>query len=352
MEGNNKRHCYFDFAGWLKALLQSQSPNWCFCAAWAQVAILNCRVVFSGAKKKLCFRSSVVAAMRYVYTVNWVNCIISCLIFPHHSVLLPTALGAQPTPLRSATLQHSNLQKNGCSQMPRKLAVGHIWLYMAWCSSPGMVVLWSKKSCCSLPIFLVKNQLFMAITDIWSRWKGQSRSNCTIFWSDLPQLDLASHKSINESGKKTRTTFIIPFFVGDKKTHPSKLKKKLLEVFLRFDLLKFMILGIQPHQSNPKNSHTSWDPNDPSTSRTGANVRDALAWSPWLKLLTQNFMRGIFNSCAPSKLNISREKWWKIFKKNLWNGSFLVGRCVIFFGGGKATNTQHDYFFCSPELAL
>ncbi len=53
MEDNSilsQRHCQFDFAGWLKALLQP-SPNWCFGAAWAQVAILNCRVVFSVSKK-------------------------------------------------------------------------------------------------------------------------------------------------------------------------------------------------------------------------------------------------------------------------------------------------------------
>ena len=55
MEDNSilsQRHCQFDFAGWLKALLQP-SPNWCFGAAWAQVAILNCRVVFSVSKKTL-----------------------------------------------------------------------------------------------------------------------------------------------------------------------------------------------------------------------------------------------------------------------------------------------------------
>ena len=108
-------------ARWSKALLQPQSPNWCFGAAWTQVAILNSRVVFSGAKKqKLRFRSWVVAALQYFHTVNWINwAIMSCLLFPHHAVLPLTALEAQPTPLRSATLEHSNLQK----KLPQKLAV-------------------------------------------------------------------------------------------------------------------------------------------------------------------------------------------------------------------------------------
>ena len=237
--------------------------------------------------------------MRYFCTVNWVNCIMSCLIFPHHSVLLPTALGAQPTPLRSATLQHSNLQKNGCSQMPRKLAVGHIWLYiyiwhdvksMYGCVVVKKIVLFIANLPSKKPtvhgyhwhLIMLERSIKVKLYNFLKRSEGHQ----------TPQLTLASHKSMN-LGKKHTDHVYHPIFVGEKNTPNFKTEKKnCWRFFFRFDLLEFMDFGVQPHQSNPKNSHTSWDPNDPSTSSTRANVRDALAWSPWLKLLTQKFHAG------------------------------------------------------------
>ena len=155
------------------------------------------RCIFSGAKEKTRFQKLSCCSMRqYFHTVNWDNwAIMSYLLFPHHTVLpQKRALVAQPTPgLKCHTRTLEPSIKKRCSQMPRMLAVGHIWLYMAICQVDIMVVLWSEQSCCSLPMLLVKSQPYMARTDMLER---SSRSTSTNFWSDiLPHLTLAKLRS-------------------------------------------------------------------------------------------------------------------------------------------------------------
>ena len=73
-----------------------------FRCSLSPVAILNRRVVFSGAKKKLRFRS-------WVAAVNWVNwAMMSCLLFPHHSVLRNTKTGTGSSSQRHLEVPNSN----------------------------------------------------------------------------------------------------------------------------------------------------------------------------------------------------------------------------------------------------
>ena len=148
------------------------------------------------------------------------------------------------------------------------------------------------------------------------------------------------HKSINESGNKTRTTFIIPpIFVGIK-THPSKLnyKKKMLEI------LELRPFGIHDFWNPPPMNQATKVPHFLRSKRslnihtqqglTSRHVRFCFlkSWGIfWLKISW-----GGSPIATPLKTNISPENWWLV---SFWNSPFFGGTCDFF--GGKPTNTQH-----------
>lgn len=189
----------------------------------------------------------------------------------------------KPTP----AVEDSNTQtfkKTVASQMPRKLAVGHIWQYaksIYGCSVVKTMLLFIAN--------LPSKQPWLCMDCHWHVGRLSSRSNCT---------HTSRGKSIE--GIKHGPLTYHPMFRRWKK-HGYELqnwkKKYVGDFFFAKDLLQFMdwFLGIQP-PSKPKNSHSSWDPNDPSTSaktnpampRYKSPVVEVHGGSCWLKINGKN----------------------------------------------------------------
>ena len=241
--------------------------------------------------------------------------------------------------------------------MPRKLAVGHIWLF-GMMSSPCMVVLWSKKSSCSLPIFLVKSQLCMAITDIWSCWKGQSRSKIVQFseaiWGTPNTPTHTRLTQVDESGKKTHGPRLSSHFRRWKKhTELQNWKKKTAgDSFFASTTWNLWILESNPIKATRKTPtllEIQTILQHPAPVPTlGMPLHEARGWSCWLKISCgESPIAALLQNLTDPVKNDGRS-----LRKTFEMVLFGWGDVWFFWGGESDQYSTWLFCFAVPVLAL